>query len=265
MSSSLCHKGANGQNDRVVTGAQVLDRKVDSDVDAALENGALGLHLLDPAVEEGLVHFEVGDPVTDEATRPVVTLVDDHLVAGPGELLGRRHPRRPGTDHRHPLGRPDRRAHRCDPAVFPGVVNDLLLDVLYRHGVVVYRQHASALARRRAHPPRELGEIVRGVQAVYGVSPAVAVNEVVPVGYQVAQRAPARGCCKTVWRSPCSATPVYVNVARSTGSYISAQSRTRIWAGRCSASRRLCFMKPSGSAMRRGHHDRRHRFWLSLR
>ena len=45
------------------------------------------------------------------------------------------------------------------------------------------------LARRRAQAAGELGEVVRRVQLADRVLPAVAVDEVVPVGDQVAQRA----------------------------------------------------------------------------
>ena len=50
-------------------------------------------------------------------------------------------------------------------------------------------QHARRLARRGAEPPRELGEVVRPVQLVDRFPPPVAVDEVVPVGDQVAERA----------------------------------------------------------------------------
>jgi hypothetical protein len=45
------------------------------------------------------------------------------------------------------------------------------------------------IARRRAEAPGELGEVVRRVQLVDRLAPAVAVDEVVPVGDQVAERA----------------------------------------------------------------------------
>ncbi len=83
-------EGTDGQDDGVVAGPQVLDGKVDPDVDAALEDGAFGLHLVDPAVEEGLVHLEVGDAVADQAARAVVALVDDDVDGRPGSAAGRR-------------------------------------------------------------------------------------------------------------------------------------------------------------------------------
>ena len=76
-----------------------------------------------------------------------------------------------------------------DPALVPRPVDDLDLDLLDRHRVGVDAEHARRLARRRAQPAGELGEVVRGVQAVDGVAPVVAVDEVVPVRDQVAERA----------------------------------------------------------------------------
>jgi hypothetical protein len=75
------------------------------------------------------------------------------------------------------------------PTLVPGPIDDLDLDLLDGHRVGVDAEHARRLARRRAKAAGELGEVVRGVQAVDGVAPVVAVHEVVPVGDQVAERA----------------------------------------------------------------------------
>ena len=76
-----------------------------------------------------------------------------------------------------------------DPALVPGPVDDLDLDLLDRDRVLVDAEHARGLARRRAQPAGELGEVVGGVQPLDRVVPVVAVDEVVPVGDQVAERA----------------------------------------------------------------------------
>ena len=78
---------------------------------------------------------------------------------------------------------------RRDPALVPGPVDDLDLDLLDRDRVLVDAEHARRLARRRAEPAGELGEVVGGVQPLDRVAPVVAVDEVVPVGDQVAERA----------------------------------------------------------------------------
>ena len=52
--------------------------------------------------------------------------------------------------------------------------------------VLVDAQHAGRLARRRAQPPGELGEVVGGV--LDRVAPPVLAHQVVPLGDQIAQR-----------------------------------------------------------------------------
>ena len=52
-------------------------------------------------------------------------------------------------------------------------------------------EHAGRLARGGAEAAGELGEVVRRVELAQGVGPAVAVDEVVPVGDQVPERAAA--------------------------------------------------------------------------
>ena len=56
-------------------------------VDIAVEGHALGFHLRHPALDDVLLHLEVGDAVAEQAARFRVLLVDMHVVAGTGELL----------------------------------------------------------------------------------------------------------------------------------------------------------------------------------
>ncbi len=98
-------------------------------------------------------------------------------------------PAGPGSDHRDPLARAHGWEVGRDPALVPGAVDDRDLDLLDRDRVGVDAEHARRLARRRAQAPGELGEVVGGVQAVDRVAPVVAVDEVVPVGDEVAERA----------------------------------------------------------------------------
>ena len=146
-------------------------------------------HLLDAPVEVALLHLELGDAVAEQPADAVGALVDDDLVAGPGELLGGGEAGGPGADDGDPLARDLGRRHRRDPALVPGPVDDRHLDLLDGDRVLVDAEHARALARRRAQPAGELGEVVGGVQPVDGVLPPVAVHEVVPVGDDVAERA----------------------------------------------------------------------------
>ena len=76
-----------------------------------------------------------------------------------------------------------------DPALGPGAIDDLDLDLLDGDRVLVDAEHARGFARRRAQPTGELREVVGRVQALDRVAPVVAIDQVVPVGNQVAERA----------------------------------------------------------------------------
>ena len=78
---------------------------------------------------------------------------------------------------------------RRDPALVPRAVDDLDLDLLDGDRILVDAEHARGLARRRAEPAGELREVVGRVQPLDRVAPVVAVDEVVPVGDEVAERA----------------------------------------------------------------------------
>src|SRR5689334_5392253 len=82
-----------------------------------------------------------------------------------------------------------RRALRADPAFLPSFVGDRVLDRLDADRVVVDAQHARLFARRWADAAGELGEVVGRVQDFDRVLPVLAVNEVVPVGNDVVDRA----------------------------------------------------------------------------
>ena len=96
------------------------------------EDDALGLHLLEPAVEEPLFHLEVGDAVAEQAADAVGALEDGDRVAGAGKLLGAGQARRAGADDRHRLAGLDLGRLRDDPAFVPGPVDDAGLDLLDR-------------------------------------------------------------------------------------------------------------------------------------
>ena len=81
------------------------------------ERHALGLHLLDAAVDVRLLHLEVGDAVAQQAADAVVLLEHRHRVAGARQLLRRGQARRAGADHRHLLAglAPRRLRHAPSP------------------------------------------------------------------------------------------------------------------------------------------------------
>jgi hypothetical protein len=76
-----------------------------------------------------------------------------------------------------------------DPTFLEGPVDDRLLDLLDRDRITLADlEHARRLTRRGAQTTGEVGEIVGGVQLRDRLLPAVAVDKIVPVGDQVAQR-----------------------------------------------------------------------------
>ena len=161
-----------------------------ADLDAGAEGDALGLHLRHAAVDQVLLHLEVGDAVAQQAADAVALLEQ-------GDLRGRRAPAAGRRRGRRGRSRPPPRAGRSGSAGTcgsiqpsrPAAVDDLALDGLDGHRVVVDVERAGRLAGRRADAAGELREVVGGVQGLQRRAPLVAVDQVVPVGDQVVDRA----------------------------------------------------------------------------
>ncbi len=187
------HARAGGEHDRVEAGAQLLDGQRalagPADVDAGAEAGALLAHLGEATVDVSLLELELGDAVAQQPAEAVVLLEHDHGVAGAGELLGGGEARRSGADDRDGATGVPGRGDRAHPALLEGAVDDRDLDVLDRHRRLVDAQHAAGLAGGGAGAAGELGEVVGRVEALGGLLPVVAVDQVVPLRDQVAQRA----------------------------------------------------------------------------
>ena len=109
-------------------------------------------------------------------------------VAGAVQLIGGREARRARTDHGDALAGADVGRPRRDPAFVERAIDDRHLDGLDRDRIVVDAEHARALARRRTQPAGELGKVVGRVQPIDRGLPAIAVDEIVPVRNQVAER-----------------------------------------------------------------------------
>src|SRR5262249_39658339 len=76
---------------------------------------------------------------------------------------------------------------RSDPALVPGAVDDFQLDLLDGDRVLVDAKHTCRLARRRTEPSRKFGKVVGRVQPLDGISPVLAIDQVVPVRNQIAE------------------------------------------------------------------------------
>ena len=163
---------------------------VHADVGVGHEAHPLRRQLGEPAVQDALLHLELGDAVAQEAAYPVGALEDGHRVTGPSELLGRGEPGGARTDDGHRLAGRAGWWPGDDPAGLEGAIDDSQLDRLDRDRVVVDPQDAGALAGRRAEGAGELREVVGGVQPVDRVPELVAIDEVVPVGDEVSEGTP---------------------------------------------------------------------------
>ena len=101
--------------------------------------------------------------------------------------MRRRQPRRTRPDHCHGVPRQLIGDLRYHPALIKRVVSNGLLHVLDGDRGLVDGEDAPGLARRRAQPPRELWEVVGGVQPLACRVPVPLPSQVVPLGYQVPQ------------------------------------------------------------------------------
>jgi hypothetical protein len=178
-----------GDDQRVVALAQLGGADVAADVDVALEDDALVGQHVGAAVDDPLLQLGVGDAEAHQPAHALVALVDGHEVAQLVQLGGHGHSGRARPDDSDRLAAAQLGVIRHDPAVGPRPLGDAQLDLLDRHGVVVDVEHARRLARRGADEAGELGEVVGRVQLLDGALPVAAVDEVVPVGDQVPQRA----------------------------------------------------------------------------
>ncbi|MEY9677574.1 hypothetical protein ABIE93_007508 [Bradyrhizobium elkanii] len=157
-----------------------------------VEGDAFGFHLRHAAVDDALLHLEVGNAVAQQAAGLGELLVDMHLVAGARELLRGGHAGGTRADHGDLLAGLNGCDLRLHPAIVPGAVDDRAFDGLDGDRVVVDVERAGCLARRRADAAGEFGEIVGRVQVARGFFPVALIDEVVEIGDLVVDRAARR-------------------------------------------------------------------------
>ena len=144
---------------------------------------------VDAALDDALVELHVRHAVHQQPADPVVPLEHGDAVAGAVELVGGGEAGGPGADDRDGLARAVLGDGDPDPAVFIGAVDDRDLDRLDGHRRLVDAQHARVLARGGADAAGELGEVVGLGQAVIRLFPLAVVDQVVPLGDEVVDRA----------------------------------------------------------------------------
>ncbi len=186
--------GARAEDHRVKVFHQRCGGQVFADFGVADKGDALGLQHIKAAHDDLLlVQLHVGDAVHEQTTGSVCPLIHRHPMSGGVELGGSGQPRRPGTDDRDLLPGALARRRGRNPARFPALFSDGVLDIFDGDGGLDDAQHAGPFAGRRANPSGEFGEVIGFVEAIEGILPASPVDQVVPLGDQVVDGATASG------------------------------------------------------------------------
>ena len=168
---------------------QRLHGNIYADVGVGLEDYAFGAHLLDAAINDMLFKLEVRNAVAEQAADAVVLFKNCDGVAGAAQLLRSSKTRGAAADDGDALARGLFRRLGMNPALVPGALHDRTLDELDRNRRLVDAEHACGLARSGTNAARELGKIVGRVEAANRCLPAVPVDQIVPVGNEIVDRA----------------------------------------------------------------------------
>jgi hypothetical protein len=173
-------------------------------IDAELD--PFGFHLFDATVDMRLLELEIRNAVAQQATQAIALFENNHVVPDPRQLLRRRQAGGSGTDDGHFPAGLELRWLRTNPAFFPALVDDRMLDRLdpYRLGVDIER--TSGFARRRTDAAGKVREIVGRVQNSQRLLPVAPVNQVVPVGMMLLTGQPVlqNGMPQSMQRAPCT-------------------------------------------------------------
>src|SRR5690606_33129452 len=125
---------ADRDHDRIVIRTQLLPRGLRADGDSRAELDALGRQDREPAIDDVLLHLEVGDAIAQQPAGLLGGLVNDRRVARAVQTRGGGQTRRPAPDDRDALSRaPCRRPWR-DPALGERTLDDGALEMLDRDG-----------------------------------------------------------------------------------------------------------------------------------
>src|SRR5271163_1047138 len=154
-----------------------------------LEFDSLGFQLAQPAVDDALFQFEVRNAIAQQSAHAVRLLKYGNQVAGAVELLRRRQTGRSGADHSDVSSAAQLGRLRNNRALTKRMFNDAVLNQLDRNRGLIDSQNTGSFTGRGTDPPRKLRKIVGAMQNAQGIAPAVLINQVVPLWYDVVQRA----------------------------------------------------------------------------
>ena len=182
--------GAARQQDCIELAAQDVDSDVNADVHRMTEVYPFGRELLDPPVEHALLELEFRNTVPQQTAGAVVLFQHRDGVTEAAELLRRSESSRPRAYHRDASPGLAARRTRRNPSFGETTIRNGLLDVANGDRLLDDAKDACRFAGRRTEPAGEFGEIVGCMQRIARLSPAATEHEVVPLGNDVAHRAP---------------------------------------------------------------------------
>src|SRR5216683_3179674 len=110
-------------------------------------------------------------------------------MAGARELLCAREARRSRAHDRDLLTSLARIRLWRDPSLGPCVVDDVFFDGLNRYRIIIDIEDARLFARRGAYAAGEFGKVVGPMETVDRLAPVAAINQIVPIGNYVPERA----------------------------------------------------------------------------
>ena len=183
--------GAAAEHHGVKFPQKLLGGYIHAHVGIAPELHALGGHQVNAPGDDLLIQLHIRNAEHHQAAGSGLPLKHSDAVAPVVQLVGGSQSRGAGADDRHPLAA----AHCGDPGLHPAVgkafFDDGQLVVVHRHTVAVQAAGAGGFAERRAHPARELREIVGLRQTGQRLPPVAVPDLVVPLRDQVVQGAAA--------------------------------------------------------------------------
>ena len=153
-------------------------------------------HQVDSAFNDVLVQLHVRDAVHQQATYAVGAFENRHRMPHFVQLIGRRQTSRAGAYDGNFFTSAISGWFGDHPALDEGAVDDGILDVLNGHRWVGDTKHARTFARSRAYAAGELREVIGLVQAIDRLFPALLINEMVPLGDEIVDRATIAGLAK---------------------------------------------------------------------
>ncbi len=178
------------QDDRIEVAHELLRRQCFADLCACNEFYTFGDEQVDSTLHNFLlVELHVGDAVHEQSTNAVSSFVNGHVVTCRIELSGAGQARWARANHGDLLAGSRLWWIGSDPVMLPTMIDDRALDVLDRDWRLMNAAAASAFAWSWANSASELREVVRQMQAIQGFSPTSAIDEVIPFGDQVVDRA----------------------------------------------------------------------------